>query len=163
MKLNDEQLTFVDALYHDMGGRLRIYANSALDDTYLAEEAVQEAFRVACAKPQDLMRSENPYGWMLKALKNVIRNMKRTMDNRSRFVARVLALAEEAGQEDDHVEAEYADLIEQEEFELLKQIVLKQYSIFEVATELGISLEACKKRVQRAKAKMREKIEEFEK
>lgn len=158
MKLNDEQLAFIDALYHEMSGRLRIYADSALDDDYLAEEAVQEAFRIACTKPQQVMSSDNPGGWMLNALKNVIRNMKRTMDNHSRFVAEMISMEKPDGQTDSYVDTEYADLISQEDFELLKHIVLKQYSLLEAATELGISVEACKKRVQRAKTKMREKL-----
>lgn len=159
MKLNDEQLAYIDTLYHEIGGKLRIYADSALDDCYLAEEAVQEAFRIACSKPQDVTISSNPYGWMLKVLKNVIRNMKRALENQSRFVATAMSMANPNGREDSYVDAEYADLVSQEDFKLLKQIVLQQYSILEAATELGISVEACKKRVQRAKAKMREKLE----
>lgn len=159
MKLNDEQLAYIDTLYHEIGGKLRIYANSALDDCHLAEEAVQEAFRIACSKPQDVIMSSNPYGWMLNVLKNVIRNMKRTMENQSRFVATAMSMANPNGREDSYVDVEYADLVSQEDFKLLKQIVLQQYSMLEAATELGISVEACKKRVQRAKAKMREKLE----
>lgn len=43
------------------------------------------------------------------------------------------------------------DLVNDEDYKLLKEIVLERYTIRETAQELGISVEACKKRVQRAK------------
>ena len=47
-----------------------------------------------------------------------------------------------------------------EDFRLLKRIVLERYSYLEAAEELGISLEACRKRVQRIKQRLREKLGE---
>ena len=38
-------------------------------------------------------------------------------------------------------------------------IVIRKYSMLEAAEELGISVEACKKRVQRAKKKLQKIIE----
>lgn len=45
----------------------------------------------------------------------------------------------------------YSDLIEVKEYKLLKRIALDKYSVLEAAQELGISVEACKKRIQLAK------------
>ena len=47
------------------------------------------------------------------------------------------------------------DMIEQ----LLINIVIRKYSMLEAAEELGISVEACKKRVQRAKKRLQKIIE----
>lgn len=55
---------------------------------------------------------------------------------------------------------EYGDLLPQEDFRLLKLVVLERYSYLEAAQELGISLEACRKRVQRIKQRLRQKLKE---
>ena len=60
--------------------------------------------------------------------------------------------------EDANVDLLYGDLLPEEDFRLLKRIVLERYSYLEAAEELGISLEACRKRVQRIKQRLREKL-----
>ena len=62
--------------------------------------------------------------------------------------------------EDANVDLLYGDLLPEEDFRLLKRIVLERYSYLEAAKELGISLEACRKRVQRIKQRLREKLGE---
>lgn len=49
----------------------------------------------------------------------------------------------------------YSDLTNSEDYKLLKKIALDKYSMLEAAKEMGISVEACKKRVQRAKKKLK--------
>ena len=44
-------------------------------------------------------------------------------------------------------------------FQLLVNIVVRRYTMLEAAEELGITVEACKKRVQRAKKKLQKIIE----
>lgn len=51
------------------------YAISALNDRSLAEEAVQDTYRIACAKADDFLSSPNPKGWLLNTLKYVIKNI----------------------------------------------------------------------------------------
>ena len=53
----------------------------------------------------------------------------------------------------------FGDLSDSEDFRLLKRIALDRCTMLEVAEELGISLESCKKRVQRARKRLQEKIE----
>ena len=53
----------------------------------------------------------------------------------------------------------YSDIVDSPEYKLLKRIALDKYTILEAAQELGISVEACKKRVQRAKKKLRNHLE----
>ena len=43
---------------------------------------------------------------------------------------------------------------------MLVKIVLQNYTMLEAAQELGISVEACKKRVQRAKKKLEAHLKE---
>ena len=52
----------------------------------------------------------------------------------------------------------FCDVSGSEDFQLLKRIALDRCTMLEIAEELGISVETCKKRVQRARKRLREKI-----
>lgn len=157
-----EQSTFVEKIYREMFKQMYVYSYNILGKPGLAEEAVQEAFIVACSKADYLMNSESPKGWIINTLKNVIRNMQRKMENLNKLVIDSLPLEDYiigVGKNDDYTDVEYSDMISSEEYLLLKKVALQKYSMMEAATELGISVEASKKRVQRAKSKLREIIE----
>lgn len=139
---------------------MSIYAKNVVGNKWLAEEAVQEAFRIACSRPDAVMSSENPNGWMIITLKNVIRNIERSTANQNKLVAKIISRSNIDDRTDNYVDSEYANLISDPDFILLKRIVYKQYSMLEAATKLGISVEACRKRVQRAKSKMQRKLKE---
>ena len=51
MSLNQEEEEYIERLYREMYTRLCIYAMSALGSKALAEEVVQDTFRIACIKP----------------------------------------------------------------------------------------------------------------
>lgn len=170
--MDKEQERRMEELYREMYGPLLSYAGAALRDKNLAEEAVQDCFRIACAKYRALSESENPQGWLMLTLKNVIRNMRRELaalsklyvdavsDEEENFWEKLADSDSERRMEDGQAELLYADLLEPEEFQLLKRIVLQRYTIGEAAQELGITLESCKKRIQRIKKKLRKKLEE---
>jgi len=135
-----------------------------LDSTSQAEEAVQETFRIACTKPEDVLGSINPVGWLVKTLKNVISNMRRTQARLNRMIMSSIPYQDiivEAPDKAENIDTMYSDLLKPEEYELLKKIVVNQYSVLDAANELGISVEACKKRVQRAKNKLKRILEEM--
>ena len=164
MSLTHEQDSIIKALYMDMYAPLLAYAQSTLQDSSLAEEAVQDAFRIACAKVNDLTNSKNPKGWLVNTLKYVIKNMIRTRAKWSSHVIESLSqcYGELRGKNDEvNYTLMYADLIESEEFHLVKRIALDRCSMLELAHELGISVDACKKRVQRAKVKLSDIIKEY--
>ena len=52
----------------------------------------------------------------------------------------------------------YGPIAESDEFAMLKEMVLEGRSHLEMATKRGISIEACRKKFQRAKEKLRKKI-----
>ena len=56
------------------------------------------------------------------------------------------------------VDVLFGDVSDSEDFQLLKRIALDRCTMLEVAEDLGISVEACKKRVQRARKRLQEKI-----
>ena len=147
MSLNQEEEKYIEQLYREMYTRLCFYAKNALGSRTLAEEAVQDTFRIACIKPDSLMNSKNPHGWLINTLKNVIRNRQRTEPQAK------------ANVETAEFHAAYSDALGKDNFQLLINIVIRKYSMLEAAEELGISVEACKKRVQRAKKKLQKIIE----
>lgn len=55
----------------------------------------------------------------------------------------------------------YSDLVGAEDFDLLVKIAVEGDTIADVAAELGITVEACKKRVQRAKARLKKALEKI--
>ena len=165
MSLDKEQANEIEALYKEMSTKLYIYAVNALGSSSLAEEAVQEVFRIVCTKPEEVLTSVNPAGWLIVALKNVINNMRRSQARLSRLLISAVAYEDiimESEEKAENYELLYSDLMKKEEFELLKKIAVEKYSIREAAEELGINVEACKKRVQRAKNKLRQLLEEID-
>ena len=57
--LDHEQRDAIEALYRSMFDSLYYYALNALEDRSLAEEAVQDTFRIACAKPGELLAGKH--------------------------------------------------------------------------------------------------------
>lgn len=156
-ELNTEQSSFLDNLYREMYAPLYNYAYSALDNASLAEEAVQESFRIACSKPEAVTDCVNPNGWIMNTTKNVICNMRRTYSNMAKLVVQSLTEEEKIvslSTSDDYSEIEYSNLISPEEYELIKNVVLDKRSPRDIAKELGISVETCKKRIYRAKKRL---------
>lgn len=151
---------YLEQLFRDMYPRLLRYAQVALEgDVLLAEEAVQEAFAIAWGKVTVLMSSPNPQGWMMETLKHVIQATRRSRD-RARWAAQA---AEEAGEmaatDEENLDTIYGDLVGQAAYELMKAYALEHQSVDELARARGISLEACKKQVQRARKKLKNYFE----
>jgi len=151
----------IEQLYQEMHDVLYSYAKNALDSPPLAEEAVQEAFCIACEKSGQCLQSNNPKGWLMKTLKNVIQNTKR-----QRAKMNMLAIISLGSEESDllatynevDVDVLYGDVAAREDYQLFKLVALKGCSMKEAADEFGISVEACKKRVQRIRKYLQEKF-----
>jgi len=163
LKLKNEQEDFIAQLYHEMYSKLCIYAMNALKDRELAEEAVQDTFCIACMKVNSLISSDNPQGWITLTLKNVIRNIIKSRSRMNSLIISALSIEDIqiiAPEDDMEFNVIYSDLLNKEDFKLLMMIVIDKYTMLEASEELGISIEACKKRVQRAKNKLKKIIEE---
>lgn len=172
MGLDKQQDEFVSRIYREMYIPLLLYARNSLSDRSLAEEAVQDTFRIACIKVDALMGSPNPRGWLMFVLKNVIRNTRRELASLNKLIVASLSMGDEyfidsiaastdlnKRLEDYEPDILYSDLIPPDDYRLLKLIALHKYSMRDAALEFGISLEACRKRVQRAKERLRKNIE----
>ena len=162
MELNKEQDKLIAQLYQEMYTQLCIYAMNALNDKGLAEESVQDTFRIACMKASILIESDNPKGWIILTLKNVIRNIQKNRAVINSLVVSSLSINEmEITAPDDDMEFNviYSSLLDKDDFKLLKMIAIDKYTMLEASQEFGISIEACKKRLQRAKKKLQKIIE----
>ena len=161
--MNPEYSEIIERLYMEMYDKLIIYARCSFEEESLAEEAVQEAFQIACQKPEKLCESVNPKGWLVNTLKFTIRNMKRSRESARQLLSNYLITQNEciAFSEDKlSLQLMYEDVSQTEEFKLIKEMAIDGRSHLEMANARGISVSACKKRVQRAKETLREKIKQ---
>lgn len=152
----------IGQLFLEMYDQLKAYARSSLENESLAEEAVQETFYIACQKPEALFDSPNPHGWLVITLKNTIRNMKSNHATAKRIVETyLLDQAKELAIHEDSISLriQYEDVADTEEFKLLCEMAIQGRSHAEMAQARGISISACKKRVQRAKEFLKKKVE----
>lgn len=165
MSLTSEQSRIIAQLYEEMYLRLCIYAINSLGNKALSEEAVQDVFRIACMKPESLIQSENPKGWLTITLKYVIYNIKRSQAKLSNLVVDALSIEnmEFASSQNDEADFNfiYSDMLGQDDFELLKMITLDGYTMLDASRKYKISVEACKKRVQRARAKFKKLVKDI--
>ena len=160
--MDAEQNRMIDELYREMFEKMKVYACCSLDNEALAEEAVQETFRIACQKPEQLCESANPRGWLVQTLKYTIRNIQRNRETAKRIMEKYLMT-----QIDDFTFSEdridfhilYENVADTEELKLLAEMAIEGRSHLEMANSRGISVSACKKRVQRAKETLRRRIE----
>ena len=151
----------IEALYLELYDKMIVYAESALGSRPLAEEAVQETFRIACQKPQSVCTSPNPQGWVFNALKFTIKSMRSNQASAKYLLDMYMfTQAEELTAAPDHVSVDvlYENVANTDDFQILKEMAIERRSHEEMAAKRGISVNACKKRVQRAKEKLQKKL-----
>ena len=159
--MTSDQHKRIEVFYLEMYDQLFLYAQNALKNESLAEEAIQETFRIVCTKPEDFLSSPNPKGWIINTLKYTMQNMRRNRDGANVLLAQYLAAHSnsDAFSEDRiSLEVTYENVAHTEEFRLIKEMAVEGKSHLEMAQTRGISVDACKKRVQRAKEFLRRKI-----
>ena len=161
--MDSEYSEKITQLYLEMYDMLVSYARCSFEEESLAEEAVQETFQIACQKPDKLCESLNPKGWLVNTLKFTIRNMKRSRENARQLLSSYLIAQKEcvAFSEDKLcLQVMYEDVAHTEEFKLIKEMAIDGKSHLEMAEARGITVSACKKRVQRAKETLKRKIKQ---
>lgn len=159
--MQNRRQKFLDALYVEQYDKLITYALKFVPSMGQAEEAVQEAFGIACEKVDALMAHPNPNGWLMQTLKNVLRNMRRKQQTGESLVVEYLAAygTQVASTKDKlPLDVAFHGMAHTEDFKLVKAMAVDGRSHLELAKELGISVDACKKRMQRAKEKLMKKL-----
>ncbi|MGM9616354.1 RNA polymerase sigma factor, partial [Butyricicoccus sp.] len=158
MGIKEEEKHIIQQLYLEMYDLLMSYAYGVLGNYALAEEAVQETFRIACTKPEALLESQNQIGWLINTLKHVLQNTKRVHSRLGQLQEKLSQLYpwKNDGKTDElDIDLLYSDLTEDPDFQLLKMVALDRKSVPEIAEELGISRDACAKRIQRARKQLK--------
>lgn len=159
--MEERYLEQIEALYFECYKKLETFAVCSLKNMSLAEEAVQETFRIACSKPESIAASPNPKGWLVNTLKYVISNIEKRQMVASKIISDYLGDEIDklpAPVEQINLELLYGDVADSEEFKMIKAIALDGKSMIELAEELGITVAACKKRVQRAKKNLQKRM-----
>lgn len=159
--MEERHLEQIEALYFECYKKLESLALSSLKNVSLAEEAVQETFRIACSKPESVAASPNPKGWLVNTLKYVIANIERRQMVANKVVSDYLGDEIDrlpAPAEQIELDVLYGDMADSIEFKMVKAIALDGKSMIELSEELGITVDACKKRVQRAKQTLQKRI-----
>lgn len=159
--MKSEQNQWIAELYRQMYEGLFRYANNHLQDTLQAEEAIQETFRIACDKPQQLKESPNPEGWVMNTLKGVVQNQLRKNKKQNHLFVQMAEadLMQESAPDQMPLDVLYGDMSDSQEFQLLVA-VSEGETVKEIAQRMGISEDSCKKRVQRSRRYLKGKMEQ---
>lgn len=156
-----EQDRFLTAIYLDRRKSLLEFAESKLHNHALAEEAVQQAFEIACKKIEDFQSSPNPKGWIFNAVRFVVWNLL----SRQRTECRVIVPVDEyrpdlvaAPAAPLPLRVHFGELVDTPQFQIIYEMDFYGRTLAEIAKDLGISEDACKKRAERARKHLQKKL-----
>lgn len=156
-----KQDAFLTKYYLEKRKFLLEYADSSLHNFALSEEAVQQTFEIACRKIDDFYNHPNPGGWLTKVLGFVILNTQ----SRLWSERRVIVYPDEyrpdlvaAPEKPLPLRVTYGSLVDTPQFQLLYEAEVMGRTLKEIAKDLGISEAACKKRAERARKYLQQKL-----
>lgn len=145
-------------LYKSNYSDMYYFAKKVLGSDDVAEDVVQETFVVAYRKLDDFLNSPSPKGWLYRTLGNIIGD---TYRKRSRMVE-LFSLSSEMElitHDSANIMLELENEKNKTDLELLFLVYCNRYTYQEISDMYGISINTAKKRVQRAKAKLRKELE----
>ena len=154
-----DQDEFLERLYQEHYIDLFLYARALLGGMGDPEEIVQDAFHTACGRIGELMASPNPVGWMKLTVKHTVFNYRRRRSRELQLVQPLEETAREPGAADGETEelllqSQCRALLSDEEYALVRGVVLDGVPYAEMAERQGIGLWACYKRVKRSLDKL---------
>ena len=154
----EENAAFLDELILHNYSIMLEYADHFFNNRDVAEDAVQDTFLLAQIKIDELLNSPNPAGWLMNTLKNIIGDLYR---RRKKVMELCTPLEDSLATTAFSINPrlEYEGIISRQELDLLFWIYCDGLSYKEVSDKLGIGLSACKKRIQRAKIRFRQAME----
>lgn len=161
-----EQDAFIEKIYREFFTKLWIYAKAELEDPEQAQEVVQDTFHEAVRHIGILMLHENPKGWLMDVLKKKIMHARRSMnryilhfvslDSDLEFVDPILSSEDPTPNNVHDTLRDIRRVLSEEEWDLLRKIALENQPYKNVAKELGITVWACQKRVERIRKKLKQ-------
>ena len=127
----------------------------------VVDDWLQETFLVAIQRIDTLRKCKNPGAYLTQILRNVIGHQLRNM----KYAARIAEKMQESeiSEQDEYTDEQnpeiiYRGLVNDDELNLLIRFYLEGWSQKDLAKDLGIDVEVCKKRIQRAKAHLKSAI-----
>ena len=164
--LNQEAIRFIENFYSKNYQKLYLHAKARLKHSAEAEVAVQEAFLVACRKPEALMDGENPLRWMEKTIENIVKHILRERKKTADLFLPFENVAH--GQEPSTLDGSSFELIgfcqsvvTKEHLAFFLRIAEGSSTFVEEAERLGIGLHACYKRFERIRERLQTALNEF--
>lgn len=159
--MNAAQDKMIAELFRKLYCFLLNYAESSLKDKSLAEEAVQETFAIACQRVDRVCSSENPEGWLVETLKRVLINIERRQQTAQKIISELTEYRPDlAAAPGDQVDLKliYGNVANTKEFQLLYAMAVEGQSCIEIAEAEGITAQACRKRLERARKYLQKRI-----
>ena len=156
-----DQNAFLTEHYMEKRKFLLEYAESSLHNFALSEEAVQQTFEIACRRIDDFYNHPNPGAWLTKTLGFVILNIQSRQRSERRYVIPLdeyLPDLVAAPERPPSLRITYGSLVDTPQFQLLYEAEVMGRSYKEIAKDFGISEDACKKRAERARKYLRQKL-----
>ena len=139
---------------------LQKHGSKYLSTRGCAEDVVQEAFYLICERPDDIMNSESPVGWVYRALNYKIRETLRRERKWNKYRINMIFPSERISDPTEEV-MDLEAFIGKEDCRLLEKLYLEGYTYQEVSDELGIKKSTLGMRVTRIKDRCIEKFEKF--
>lgn len=148
---------FIEPLYHNEYERLFKIAYRKTQNRETAQDLVQETFLLAIFHQEKLLKHPKPEAWLILTLRNLIANEQRVQSHKN------LPLDEAAEIPETAEEVPLSELLpvqlKPEERDILIWRFEQQISYKEMSERLGISEDACRKRVLRAVNQCRELLD----
>jgi len=136
-------------------------ARQILSDGVLAEDAVQETFLKVVHKRMQYNPSQPFSCWFYAILRNRCVDMLRQRSRHLKAIEKITDWAPPVTDRNDEPEYGALELLEEigaSEQAVLKLRIINDMSFRDIASAIGISTEAAKKRAQRGLKKLREKV-----
>lgn len=159
-----EEQEFLQELYQRHYRALFDYAYRLGVGREAAEDYAQDAFLVAVRHIEDIKNNKNPRKYLNQVLKNVIgyrlRSLRYALDLQKKLQEGLILSETNPYSDEQQPETMYHGIIGDEELELLIRFYLDGWSQKDLAEQLGISENACRLRIRRAKKHLKSALEE---
>ena len=162
--LQPDEREFLHRLYRDHYQALYDYTYQLGVGRDVAEDFVQDTYIVAIRRIETIKEYENPRGYLYQVLKNVIgyrlRSLRYAINLQKQLQEDHENMQNEPYTDELSPETLYGGAIGEAELKLLIRFYLEGWSQKELAEEMGVSGNACQKRITRAKLHLRKALEE---
>ena len=173
--MGPEQNKWMENIYRQYFHDLFLYALVFVRKKDLAEEIIQDTFHEASKDKniEKLMSSEEPFKWLKKTVWNKCQEAKRfQMNMLTKLVALDENLVENACFSDPTADSvgrmteqdilkRLKDVLTPDEFHILMRIAVQKATHLDVAQELGISVSASQKRLERIRKKLESEFPDY--